>query len=116
MVVLRGPGHHDRARRAQAVISAIVAEGLDVVVTTDLRPRLADDVRALLDAGARSVRLEADGIVGDLAPQADDIPQGPVLVVLRAGSEATTEVRGQGSDAARIRSALERLDPAEPAN
>ncbi len=115
-VVISGPGHHDRAARAQPVITAVAALGLDVMVTTDLRPRLADDIRAMLDAGATSVRLEADGLVGDLTRPAEespdragrrDGPAEPVMIILAAGADSTVVVRGEGESAAAIRLAID---------
>lgn len=55
-VSVRGPGHHERTRAAAAVVRA-VAPIATVAVSADLRPRLADDVAALIDAGATEVLL-----------------------------------------------------------
>jgi hypothetical protein len=118
-VVLRGPGHHERAERARPVIAAISTLGVEVVVSTDLRPRLADDVRGLLEAGATRVRLEADGIAGELASTGDDrayrasgsegLGPNTVLVVLKAGSATPPEVVGEGKLADSVRGVLSAL-------
>ena len=57
VVTLSGPGHHERADAAVALLRALIELGVRVGVSTDLRPRLADDMRALLDAGAGRVLL-----------------------------------------------------------
>ena len=127
-VVICGPGHHDRAERARPVVAAIAALGLEVAVQTDLRPRLADDIRSLLDAGASFVRLEAEGMVGDLVSAAhetagdlvsaahetagdlgsaaEQITPGVVVVVLRPGPLVEPEVRGDGALAGSVRDAI----------
>lgn len=119
-VVICGPGHHDRAERARPVVAAIAAIGIEVAVQTDLRPRLADDIRSLLDAGASFVRLEAEGMVGDLVSKAHEsvgdlrsvaqqIPPGVVVVVLRPGPLVEPEVRGDGALAGSVREAIAAL-------
>ena len=105
-VVICGPGHHDRAERARPVVAAIAALGLEVAVQTDLRPRLADDIRSLLHAGASFVRLEAEGMVGDLASAAQQIRADVVVVVLRPGPLVEPEVRGDGALAGSVRDAM----------
>lgn len=117
-VFISGPGHHERAARATSVISSISALGLEVTVATDLRPRLADDVRALLEAGASKVRLEADGIVGDFEAARgdtdrfgqDDAGHGrhpvPVVVILRPGPHRDPVVEGVGDIADSVRDAI----------
>ena len=134
-VLICGPGHHERTSRARPVVAAIAALGLDVAVSTDLRPRLADDVRSLLDGGASIVRLQADGIVGDLVSAAGEsvgdlvsaagesvgdlvsavgeIPAGVVVVVLRAGPRVEPEVRGEGAVADSVRDAITDLTEAD---
>ena len=57
VVTLSGPGHHERADAAVILVSALHALGMRVGVSSDLRPRLADDMGALLDAGAGRVLL-----------------------------------------------------------
>ncbi len=130
-VVICGPGHHDRAERARPVVAAIAAIGIEVAVQTDLRPRLADDIRSLLDAGAAFVRLEAEGMVGDLVSVAHEsggevvsaahesvgelvsaaqqISPGVVVVVLRPGPLVEPEVRGDGALAGSVREAVAAL-------
>ncbi len=54
---VRGPGHHDRAEVAASLIPGLCRLG-SVVVESTLRPRLAADVEALLDAGATGVVLD----------------------------------------------------------
>ena len=120
-VVISGPGHHERAARATSVIATIVALDLEVVVTTDLRPRLADDIRALLEAGASRVRLEADGIEGELQSATRDAvggsdsnavvgpdrrTGGPVIVILRPGHHLDPIVEGEGDIADAVREAI----------
>ena len=112
VVEVRGPGHHDRAERSRPVIAAIAALGHEIVVVTDLRPRLADDMRALLESGAGRVRLEADGLAGDIRSEADPIPSGPVVVALIASATTTIEVQGESPVAAEVRAAVEALDAA----
>ena len=123
-VLICGPGHHERTSRARPVVAAIAALGLEVAVSTDLRPRLADDVRSLLDGGASMVRLQADGIVGDLVSAAGEsvgdlvsavgeIPAGVVVVVLRAGPRIEPEVRGEGAVADSVRDAITDLTEAD---
>jgi hypothetical protein len=123
-VLICGPGHHERTSRARPVVAAIAALGLEVAVSTDLRPRLADDVRSLLDGGASMVRLQADGIVGDLVSAAGErvgdlvsavgeIPAGVVVVVLRAGPRVEPEVRGEGAVADSVRDAITDLTEAD---
>jgi hypothetical protein len=111
-VVICGPGHHDRAERARPVVAAIAAIGIEVAVQTDLRPRLADDIRSLLDAGASFVRLEAEGMVGDLVSAAQQISPGVVVVVLRPGPLVEPEVRGDGALAGSVREAIAALTAA----
>ncbi len=108
IVEVSGPGHHDRAGRAGPVIAALTAGGLTVSVETDLRPRLADDLRALLDAGAHTVRLAGPGVHGDLAADRTPLPahRADVVVVLRPAPEARVEVVGEGEAAARARALL----------
>jgi hypothetical protein len=119
-VAISGPGHHERAARAGQVVAAIVALGVEVRVTTDLRPRLADDIRSLLDAGASEVRLEADGMVGDFvaAPGAElhDPPDDRVLIVLRAGPRLPAVVKGESDLAVRIRAVVDALRDADDAS
>jgi len=112
VVEIRGPGHHDRAERSLPVIEAITALGHEVVVLTDLRPRLADDMRALLDAGATQIRLEGDGLAGDLIGSIEPIPPGPVMVKLSAAATTTIDVSGESAEAAGVRAAIEALPPA----
>ena len=106
------------------MVAAIAALGLEVAVSTDLRPRLADDVRSLLDGGASIVRLQADGIVGglvsaagesvgDLVSAVGEIPAGVVVVVLRAGPRIEPEVRGEGAVADSVRDAITDLTEAD---
>jgi hypothetical protein len=118
-VEISGPGHHERAARAQQIVAAIVALGVGVVVRTDLRPRLADDIRGLLDAGAGQVRLEADGMVGDFVatPGADfhDAGHDRVVIVLRAGPRFPAVVTGDSDLAVRIRAAVDALRDAADA-
>lgn len=127
-IVISGPGHHDRAERARPVIAAVAALGLEVAVATDLRPRLADDMRALLEAGSVHVRLSAEGIVGELrsagAPTPDGLGSGgpgdrigapgtAVVVVLRAGPHLDAVVRGEGDVADSVRVAVAGVGPTE---
>ena len=110
-VELRGSGHHDRTERAIPVIEALTAAGLRCFVRTDLRPRLADDMRALIDAGAARVRLSAEGLTGDLAaddggPEPEGADECDVVVVLVPAATAEIVVVGTGPDAERTRSVL----------
>lgn len=102
------------------MVAAIVALGVEVLVRTDLRPRLADDIRSLLDAGATQVRLEADGMVGDFiaAPGADLHDRGDdrVVIVLRAGPRVPDTVMGESDLAAKVRGIVTALQDADDAN
>ncbi len=72
-VVISGPGHHDRAEAAADLIGHLRALGR-VGVHAELRPRLAADVEALLEAGAGAVRLagsSVEGVFRDRAVSAD---------------------------------------------
>ena len=62
LVKVVGSGHHERAAYACGVIARLRALGFDVEVHTDLRPRLAADMAGLLQAGARAVTLDGEGI------------------------------------------------------
>jgi hypothetical protein len=119
-VAISGPGHHERAARAGPIVAAIVALGVDVRVRTDLRPRLADDIRSLFDAGATEVRLEADGMVGDFIAVPGEEPPDPrddrVVVVLRAGPRLPAVVTGESDRAVRIRAAVDALGVADDAD
>ena len=85
--------------------------------------RLADDIRSLLDAGASRVRLEADGIVGDLVSVAHEMVGDPVsvaeqiaptvVVVLRPGPHTEPEVRGDEATAGSVRIAIAALTAAD---
>ncbi len=57
LVVVSGPGHHERATAAGAVVAALGPLAASVAVSADLRPRLAADVAGVLDAGADRVLL-----------------------------------------------------------
>ncbi len=63
VVEVRGGGHHDRAEAAAALIPGLCELG-SVVVESTLRPRLAADVEALLDAGATGVTLDGPTSTG----------------------------------------------------
>jgi hypothetical protein len=63
LIDVRGPGHHDRAEAAGRLLPALARLG-SVVVHSTLRPRLAADVEALLDAGADGVVLDGPASTG----------------------------------------------------
>lgn len=118
-VEISGPGHHERAARARPIVAAIAALGIEVLVRTDLRPRLADDLRSLLDAGAALVRLEADGMLGEFVavPDSDFDNRSPerVVIVLRAGPRLPPVVVGDSDLATPIRVAVEAVPDADDA-
>ncbi len=61
-VAVVGPGHHERAIKGAEVIAALAGAGYEVVVKSDLRPRLADDLVSLLEAGANLAILSGSGV------------------------------------------------------
>ena len=101
-----GTGHHERASYATEVIRRLSEAGFDVVVHTDLRPRLAADMVALLEAGAGSVRLAGFGIAAlvlkesnaGAIPPLDSGNRQCVEVMLVAGSGETRAVLAESSD------------------
>lgn len=62
VVTVSGPGHHDRAAAAAEVIAALAPLGRRIAVSSDLRPRLADDVESLLASGAEEVLLSGGSV------------------------------------------------------
>ncbi|WP_298334774.1 hypothetical protein [Ferrimicrobium sp.] len=86
MLEIRGPGHHERSQLAALVARVLSAQGREVWVRMDLRPRLAADIAGVLDEGASRVLLVGEGMYG-IASREDfvnEVPREAVLIELRA--------------------------------
>jgi hypothetical protein len=77
-----GPGHHDRAQVAALLIPHLCRLG-SVVVESTLRPRLAADVEALLDAGATGVVLDGPASRGSFRAGHDAAESSKPDIVVR---------------------------------
>lgn len=88
IVEVRGPGHHDRAEAAARLIAAVASHG-EVMVETTLRPRLAVDVEALLDAGAAGVTLDGPASRGVFCSTGgSEAAPDPAAIVVRLVADA----------------------------
>lgn len=85
-VVISGPGHHERAQAALAIIRSLSNAHFEVIVESDLRPRLATDLAGLLEAGATRAILLGSGIraivTSDVQEFDDATLYGPKTVVV----------------------------------
>ena len=81
-------GHHERAEFATALITRLVDAGFDVWVTSDLRPRLAQDLALLLDAGAHSIHLSGSSIAALVVKES----MAPEIVVRGSDSDQSVEL------------------------
>ena len=88
-VEVRGPGHHERSELAARLVAVLARASLRCEVRLDVRPRLAADIEAQLDAGASSVLLRgsrfwARATAQAAPPEPSDVD---VVVVLRATAD-----------------------------
>lgn len=112
VVTVSGGGHHDRAEVAAQVVAQLAPLGRRVVVSAGLRPRLADDLDALLAAGAEEVLLSGSSVtavaVADGGGVADrerrHLGEADILVRLVAGAAPVhVEVEGSSAPADEVR-------------
>ncbi|WP_298211096.1 hypothetical protein [Ferrimicrobium sp.] len=89
MLEIRGPGHHERSQLAALVVRVLSAQGHQVWVRMDLRPRLASDIAGVLDEGAARVLLVGEGMFGMASREdfANEVPVEALLLELRATAD-----------------------------
>ncbi len=110
-VVVSGPGHHDRAEAAADLIGRLAELGR-VGVVAELRPRLAADVEALLDAGAEAVRLSGERIAGEFGSGSGrELGDVDIVVELVAAAQPITAAVEPDSltESSRLAEAVERV-------
>lgn len=92
-IEVRGPGHHERSALAAQAAEVLAGGGLEVGVVLDVRPRLAADIEAQLEAGVARVVLS-----------------GPKFwAVARRGHEGVEEARVSGDVLIRLRATADEL-------
>ncbi|ACU53633.1 hypothetical protein Afer_0681 [Acidimicrobium ferrooxidans DSM 10331] len=92
-IEVRGPGHHERSTLAARAVAVLAGAGLDVGVVVDVRPRLAADIEAQLEAGAARVVLTGPGF----------------SAVARTGREGVEEALSEGDVLIRLRATADEL-------